>query len=119
MASGASSQGGTVAIHGSGDIDVKDLRAEKFKAEIQGSGDVSVAGRADEVEVEIQGSGDVKFEKLQAKRAAVEVQGSGDSTVNVSDELTVHLAGSGDVKYIGDPKVTQDGDASGKVKKIG
>jgi hypothetical protein len=108
-----------VAIHGSGDVDVKDLKAEKFKAEIQGSGDISVAGSADEVDVEIQGSGDVKLGNLEAKRAAVEVQGSGDSTVKVSEELTVHLAGSGDVKYIGDPKVTKTGDASGNVKKVG
>ena len=108
-----------VAVHGSGDVEVKGLEAEKFKAEIQGSGDITVAGRADELDVEIQGSGDVNLDDLQAKRAAVEVQGSGDSTVKVSDELTVHLAGSGDVKYIGEPKVTKTGDASGNVKKVG
>jgi carbon monoxide dehydrogenase subunit G len=108
-----------VAIHGSGDVEVKDLKAEKFKAEIQGSGDIRVAGRAEDLEVEIQGSGDVKLDHLAAKRASVEVQGSGDSTLNVSDELTVHLAGSGDVNYIGSPKVTKTGDASGDVKKVG
>ena len=108
-----------VAVHGSGDVTVKQLDAEKFKAEIQGSGDISVAGRAEELEVEIQGSGDVKLDELAAKRAAVEVQGSGDSTIKVSDELTVHTAGSGDVKYMGDPKVTKTGDASGDVKKVG
>ena len=86
-----------VAVHGSGDVKAKGLDAEKFKAEIQGSGDISVAGRAEELEVEIQGSGDVKLDELAAKRAAVEVLGSGDSTINVSDELTVHVAGSGDV----------------------
>ena len=108
-----------VAVHGAGDVKDKGLDAQTFKAEIQGSGDISVAGRAEELDVEIQGSGDVKLDELQAKRAAVEVQGSGDSTINVSDELTVHIAGSGDVKYIGSPKVTQTGDASGNVKKVG
>jgi len=108
-----------VAVHGSGDVTVKQLDAEKFKAEIQGSGDISVAGRAEELDVEIQGSGDVNLDELAAKRASVEVQGSGDSTIKVSDELTVHVAGSGDVKYIGEPKVTQTGDQSGNVKKAG
>ena len=108
-----------VAVHGSGDVKVKGLDAEMFKAEIQGSGDISVAGRAEELDVEIQGSGDVKLDELAAKRAAVEVQGSGDSTINVSDELTVHVAGNGDVKYIGSPKVTTTGDTSANVKKIG
>jgi len=108
-----------VAIHGSGDVEVKGLDAEKFRAEIQGSGDISVAGRAEELDVEIQGSGDVKLADLQAKRAAVEIQGSGDSTIKVSDELKVHVAGSGDVKYIGSPKITKTGDASGGVKKVG
>ncbi len=108
-----------VAVHGSGDVKVNQLDAETFKAEVQGSGDISVAGRAEELDVEIQGSGDVKLDELQAKRAAVEVQGSGDSTIKVSDELTVHVAGSGDVKYIGSPKVTQTGNASGNVKKVG
>src|SRR5688500_16197655 len=106
-----------VAVHGSGDVTVKQLDAEKFKAEIQGSGDISVAGRAEELDVEIQGSGDVELHELAAKRAAVEVQGSGDSTLKVSDELNVHVMGSGDVKYIGKPKVTKTGDASGNVKK--
>ena len=108
-----------VAIHGSGDVKLKGLDAEKFKAEIQGSGDISVAGRVEELEVEIQGSGDVKLDELAAKRAAVEVQGSGDSMVKVSDELNVHVCGSGDVKYIGEPKVTKTGEASGEVKKVG
>ena len=108
-----------VAVHGSGDVTVKELNAEKFKAEIQGSGDISVAGRAEELEVEIQGSGDVKLDELAAKRAAVEVQGSGDSMVKVSDELNVNVCGTGDVKYIGEPKVTKTGDASGDVKKVG
>ena len=111
-----------VAVHGSGDVKVKALDAEKFKAEIQGSGDISVAGRAEELDVEIQGSGDVKLDELAARRAAVEVQGSGDSTVKVSDELTVHVMGSGDVKYIGEPKVTktgEEGEGAGEVKKVG
>jgi hypothetical protein len=108
-----------VAVHGSGDVTVKGLDAATFKAEIQGSGDIRVAGRAAELDVEIQGSGDVKLDELAAKRAAVEVQGSGDSTVKVSDELNVHVMGSGDVKYIGEPKVTKTGDASGEVKKVG
>ncbi len=108
-----------VAVHGSGDVTVKQLDAEKFKAEIQGSGDIRVAGRAEELDVEIQGSGDVDLDELAAKRASVEVQGSGDSTINVSDELTVHVMGSGDVKYVGEPKVTKTGEASGSVKKVG
>ena len=89
-----------VAVHGSGDVKVKGLDAATFKAEIQGSGDISVAGRAEELDVEIQGSGDVKLDELSAKRASVEVQGSGDSTIKVSDELSVNVHGSGDVKYI-------------------
>ena len=111
-----------VAVHGSGDVTVKQLDAKKFKAEIQGSGDISVAGRAEELDVEIQGSGDVKLDELAARRAAVEVQGSGDSTVKVSDELTVHVMGSGDVKYIGEPNVTktgEEGEGAGNVKKVG
>jgi hypothetical protein len=108
-----------VAVHGSGDVKVKELDAEKFKAEIQGSGDISVAGRAEELDVEIQGSGDVKLDELAAKRASVEVQGSGNSTVKVSDELTVRMMGSGDVEYIGEPKVTKTGEASGEVRKVG
>jgi hypothetical protein len=111
-----------VAVHGSGDVEVKGLDAQKFKAEIQGSGDIKVAGRADELEVEIQGSGDVKLDELAAKRASVEIQGSGDSTIKVSDELNVHVMGSGDVKYVGDPRVTktgEEGEGAGSVKKVG
>jgi hypothetical protein len=62
-----------VEINGSGDVNVTDLKAQKFSAIIRGSGDVRATGSADAINAEIKGSGDVKLGELRAKSGTVSV----------------------------------------------
>jgi hypothetical protein len=108
-----------VEINGSGDVNVTDLKAQKFSAIIRGSGDVRATGSADTINAEIKGSGDIKLGELQAKSGSVSVAGSGNATVNVSDQLNVSVAGSGDIRYKGSPKIQKSIAGSGSVKPVG
>jgi hypothetical protein len=106
-----------VDISGSGTADIKRVRAERLKLEISGSGRVSAAGGADDLQIEISGSGGYQGDALQSKRAGVDISGSGSAVVAVSDKLDVEVSGSGSVAYIGDPQVHQEISGSGSVRK--
>lgn len=84
---------------------------------ITGSGDVSLKGKAEKVNVKINGSGDVDFYPLTCADATIKLTGSGDVKIDVTDTLDVNISGSGDVFYTGDPKLTSKITGSGELKK--
>ena len=56
-----------IAISGSGDVRIAELRRPTLDVSVSGSGDVTVAGKADEVSTSIAGSGDVRAGKLESR----------------------------------------------------
>ena len=108
-----------LAIAGSGEIRAPALNAKSMKVSISGSGDVTLGGRAQSIDVNISGSGDVKAGKFETQSASVSIAGSGDSTLWVKDSLKVSIAGSGDVRYYGDPTVQRSVAGSGSVRRAG
>jgi hypothetical protein len=126
-----------VAIKGSGDIHVDQVKGEKFEANVSGSGnitidqlqtasfagsvagsgDLKVSGAASLQVISVAGSGDVHAKRLAGKDVKVTVAGSGDVVVNASESLNVTIAGSGDVAYVGSPKLTRSIAGSGSVSQ--
>jgi hypothetical protein len=105
-------------IIGSGDATVNGLKAEKWVANIPGSGSISVDGAANDQHLTIAGSGSYKADNLNSKSADINILGSGSASVNVSDSLNVNIGGSGDVTYSGNPaKVTKQILGSGTVRE--
>ena len=90
-------------IQGSGNIKCRNLTADNAKAEIIGSGDIEIAGSANQVFAEVDGSGNIDCSGLESQNAKIEIAGSGDCIVIARDELYVNIAGSGNVYYIGNP----------------
>ena len=108
-----------LAISGSGDILANTVDAKSMQVSISGSGNVVLAGKAQDLRVDISGSGDVKAGKLEAQSARVSIAGSGDATVWARESLRVSVAGSGDVRYYGDPAVQRTVAGSGSVRRAG
>jgi hypothetical protein len=108
-----------LAISGSGDIIANTVGAQSMQVSISGSGNVTLAGKAQDLRVDISGSGDVKAGKLEAQSARVSIAGSGDATVWARESLRVSVAGSGDVRYYGDPTVQRTVAGSGSVRRAG
>ena len=104
-------------INGSGNLSI-DLFANSVKAKINGSGNMIVNGTTKNLDIKINGSGDFKGLGLLAYETTVVVNGSGNSKINTKNSLDVDIKGSGTVVYSGDPKIKIDIIGSGKVKKM-
>lgn len=94
----------TAMINGSGDINLGGLQCAKgdFNAVVNGSGDVVVRRevKAKRVDVSVNGSGDVNCDIITAFDVVGQVNGSGDVVINklVSVNSAFNVNGSGDVK---------------------
>ena len=108
-----------LAISGSGDIKLGDLKAEKVSSALSGSGNIHLSGSQNAVnlKIAISGSGNVKGIDFPADNVDIKISGSGNCWVNSIKKLTVHLAGSGNVVYRGNPTIDSSIAGSGKVKE--
>ncbi len=87
-----------IEVHGSGDVRAEGVHSDSLKVALAGSGDVTVKGTADAVDVSVRGSGDVTVEDLASRTVEVSVKGSGDVRLRgTTGELKVGVQGSGDV----------------------
>jgi len=105
-----------LGVSGSGTVEATRLDGEQLAMSISGSGDITAAGRTEDVTISIGGSGSCNAAGLIAKRAKVAVRGSGDATVNAQDELEAIVAGSGSIWYVGSPKIESSISGSGEIK---
>jgi len=104
-------------VEGSGHVEVRGLRGERFHASIEGSGAIVAAGEVDSLKATIVGSGDLKLGELTASEASVSIEGSGDIGVHVTRELCYEITGSGDIRYEGAPHVSGGISGSGSVRR--
>jgi hypothetical protein len=104
-------------LDGAGDIQVNNLDTEEWQVNLDGGGNINVAGKVTRQEVEINGLGLYNAEDLSCQEAAVQQNGAGMIVVQVSDQLDVTIDGVGSVEYIGDPTVTQTLNGLGTVKQ--
>lgn len=72
---------------------------------INGSGDVQLAGKAREAHYDINGSGDIDCGQLHCLHVNAAINGSGDIECYASESINANINGSGDVDCIGQPKI--------------
>lgn len=108
---------GAVAVRGAGDVALEEVDGAVLEVDVDGSGDVSAAGRVGRLSATVDGSGDVDLADLAARDAAVLVEGSGDVSVRADGRLEATVRGSGDVDYRGAATVEQVVDGSGDVSR--
>ncbi|MDO9172178.1 MAG: head GIN domain-containing protein [bacterium] len=90
-------------INGAGDVDVAGLAGGNFGLRVRGAGDVDLAGRVDALDIRVDGAGDVDADALTAKDVEVEIAGAGDVDVTASGSFDGAIRGVGDISYGGDP----------------
>lgn len=93
--------------NGSGDAEVKNMKAKKFRLTQQGSGDVAIDGSCDEIDITSQGSGDLESSRLICGQVEVNLRGSGDMDLDQVKATRIELdaVGSGDVTMQGSCEV--------------
>jgi hypothetical protein len=86
----------TVIIEGSGNVEIGNVTGGTARVETRGSGDVTLSGRAERLDVTVAGSGDIDAGELDTQNGRIEIRGSGDVEAHVQALLEVtHLSGNG------------------------
>ncbi|WP_343486732.1 head GIN domain-containing protein [Allomuricauda sp. d1] len=103
-------------VAGSGDVELS-IEADELSAQLSGSGDIVLEGSARDFDVQVSGSGDVKAYDLKADNVTAQVSGSADIKITANSMLKARVSGSGDISYKGNPgkidsKVSGSGDVS-------
>src|SRR5258708_40913 len=102
------------------DIELGRLDQDRLNVALAGTGEISAAGRIDNLKVSIAGSGNVRMGDAKVQRADIHIAGSGDVAVTPRDEANVHVAGSGRVRMTAAPaKLNQFITGSGGVRIAG
>jgi hypothetical protein len=107
-----------IGVSGSGDVQATGVSTDQLSLDGNGSFDMTLAGRAERLEVQISGSGEYQGQALESREAIVSISGSGDATVRVSDRLDASVSGSGNILYLGDPNLTQRVSGSGSIRRL-
>jgi hypothetical protein len=89
---------------GSGDIAITNVANRRLAVTLQGSGDLSVAGRTGELDLRMYGSGDSDTRALAASWVKVGIYGVGDARVRAAESFHGRVYGQGTVRFSGNPK---------------
>ena len=95
-----------LAVNGNGSMDI-DIKGETVKAEVSGSGNLTLRGYATALDAVNSGSGTVSAFNCPVDNAKIKVTGSGIAELNVANTIDAFVAGSGQIKHKGNTKNTQ------------
>ncbi len=89
----------SLAMSGSGDVELAQLAGERFSLKVDGPGDLQAAGAVRELTVRASGSGDLDLHRLKAANVDLDMSGPGDVRLSgVGNLLTASVSGSGDLE---------------------
>lgn len=130
-----------IKIKSSGDVEINGVDNDKIKFEIDSSGDIYVAGKSENLNIEINSSGDIELDEFTANAVFVEINSSGDVEFDggqcnkmqievyssgdvdarefICKEVTVDVSSSGNSRVYASDLVTVDADSSGKIDVFG
>ena len=107
----------TLAISGSGQLQVPQLTATNLETALSGSGNVRVGGTCPRMEVRISGSGQVQARELRAETCTARISGSGNAHVYATKTANASLSGSGNVYVAGGGQLSSRVSGSGRVSE--
>lgn len=86
---------------GNTNLTVKGILGRYFRLKHSGNGDIYLAGKIDELDIQKSGNGNVDARNLNAKTAKVKCFGNGNVVVNAQITLSATGAGNGNVIQVG------------------
>lgn len=93
-----------IDIDGSSKVNLV-LAVDKLETNIDGSCNLTLAGKADEHSLIIKGAGRIDADNLITQKTIVDISGAGKASVNVSDEISGKITGAAELFFIGDPEL--------------
>jgi Putative auto-transporter adhesin, head GIN domain len=108
-----------LSISGSGLVRFPQLKAERVRFSVSGSGDGELGGSTQQLEVSISGRGELRAEPLQAQKVRISVSGIGTVKTWAVQELEMAVSGVGTVEYWGNPSVQRRSSGISRVNAMG
>jgi hypothetical protein len=114
-----STQATSVAVSGSGEIDLNFNKFSGMSIQMSGSGSVKLEGELNnDLDVAQSGSGNIDCEHVPSQNVTARISGSGNLRVNAAKSLDAQISGSGHIYYTGNASVSTKVSGSGRVEKI-
>ena len=104
---------------GAGAVVIDSLTANTLDVTISGNVQAQLAGTVDSQTVAVSDAAGYAAADLVSRIASVTASGASQVTVNVSESLDARVSGAAHVEYIGDPAVTEDVSAAGRLTNVG
>jgi len=104
-------------VNGSGVLKM-DVVAVTVSGAVSGSGEATLTGSSNDLNVEINGSGLVDAQKFSTLKSKARISGSGQVKLFVEQSLEANVGGSGIISYRGNATVQKKVAGSGQVIKI-
>jgi hypothetical protein len=106
-----------LAVNGVGQIEVSDLKNDKFEIDANGTATIRVSGETKLVDIDSNGAGKVDAHKLRAARAVVDAKGVARVEVYASEQLDATVSGPAHVVYEGNAVVNKTVHGPGTIEK--
>ncbi len=103
-------------LSGAGVMEVLDLSTPALSVSVSGTGRLTLAGEAKELEVKVSGTGDLEAQNLITQRAEVDSRGVGEAIIHAQEDLKVDISGVGLVRYLGTPRIQQSISGLGTIR---
>ncbi|MBN2526049.1 MAG: DUF2807 domain-containing protein [Deltaproteobacteria bacterium] len=107
-----------IRLSGVGRLDINGVQAQSIQSQMDGTGKLTIEGRANHLNFRISGLGQGNFSHLCLRTASIRVNGMGKVTINAAENLEATVKGLGKVAYFGDPSLQRDVTGGGKIEPI-
>jgi hypothetical protein len=104
---------------GAGAVAIDSLTANTLDVTAAGNVQAELAGTVDSQTVTVSDAAKYAAADLESRLASVTASGASQVAVNVSESLDAHVSGAARVEYAGDPAVTEDVSAAGRLSNVG
>ena len=107
-----------ISLMGSGDFEADDVDLATLNASVQGAGNMDLKGRVESVNYSVLGSGVINAAQLKAKRVKVNVNGSGTLKCHADELLEGSVENCGNLEISGKSRVEVSSSRQGTVRRL-
>jgi hypothetical protein len=104
-----------IILESSCDVRIQGLHADKVSSRITSSGDITIQGEANSLDLDISSSVNYQAGDLKVQTATINMSSSADVTLWVVKNLYATITSSGNIDYYGNPVVHQNNSSSGRL----
>jgi len=106
-------------MHGSGKLDLSDIKQDTLRIAVHGSGKVTASGEVHDVSLHATGSGRADLGRLVTQQVSARISGSGEADLAPREEADISISGSGGVRLHGAvAQIHSHVSGSGQIKQV-